>query len=375
MRLKRYSYSEWVGSPDEWILEPVDLQQLNLIVGKNSTGKSRTLNTISALSKMLSGGSVLKGGDFVATFIHEDKELHYEVLTKDQEITKELLVFGDDVLLDRGDGGAGTIFAVEEGKSIKFQCQPSQVAAFARYDTIQHPFLDPLVTWAKQTYHFHFGGITLGKNNIVIPVSGADVEVNIKDEGQTTAIFRDGLRRFGAKFEENIVRSMNEIGYDITVVDTGPSKHVKISGLGDATVEILRVHEVGIGAPIEQHTMSDGMFAALALIIHLNHGLLSQSPECILLDDIGQGLDFERSKALIELVIAELGKSQTQIIMTSNDRFIMNAIDLKYWSVLVRDATKVRALNRFNAPKPFEEFRFTGLSNFDFFSHSYVTRH
>ncbi|QRM55311.1 AAA family ATPase [Sinorhizobium sp. BG8] len=375
MRLKKYSYTEFVDTPKEWILEPLDLQQLNLIVGINSTGKSRTLNTISSLSKMLNGGPVLSGGDFIAEFEHDNQEWRYELYTKDQLVTKEILTRNDQTLLQRGEGGEGKIWAEELNRDLKFQTPQSQVAAYSRYDTIQHAFLGPLVKWADQTYHFHFGGHTLGKNNLLLPVSGIETEINFKDETQTIQIFREGMKRFSGRFQTSILKSMNRVGYKINSVDVGHATQLRIQGWGDAKVETLRVKEDGINTYVEQQFMSDGMFSALAIIIHLTYGLLSQSPECILLDDIGQGLDFERSSALIEVLVEEITESQAQIIMTSNDRFIMNAMNLDYWTVLVRDKTTVRPFNKFNSPEKFKDFKFTGLSNFDFFSQSYVTRH
>lgn len=46
------------------------------------------------------------------------------------------------------------------------------------------------------------------------------------------------------------------------------------------------------------------MYRALAVIIHLNYLLLAKKTSCILIDDIGEGLDFERSTALSESAIS-----------------------------------------------------------------------
>src|ERR1043165_4494266 len=41
VRLKSVQYSERLGTPKEWTLEPLTLGAINLIVGKNATGKTR----------------------------------------------------------------------------------------------------------------------------------------------------------------------------------------------------------------------------------------------------------------------------------------------------------------------------------------------
>lgn len=55
MRLKSVSYSEFLGEPKEWSISDFTLEPINLVVGKNATGKTRTLNVLSGLGKLLSG--------------------------------------------------------------------------------------------------------------------------------------------------------------------------------------------------------------------------------------------------------------------------------------------------------------------------------
>ena len=54
--------------------------------------------------------------------------------------------------------------------------------------------------------------------------------------------------------------------------------------------------------------------------------------------------------------------------MSTNDRYIMNQINLKYWSVIDRQGAKSVFYNTFNSGSIFEDFKYTGLNNFDFFS-------
>lgn len=57
---------------------------------------------------------------------------------------------------------------------------------------------------------------------------------------------------------------------------------------------------------------------------------------CIVIDDIGERLDYERSCALIELLMSKATTQQVQLIMTTNDRFVMNKVPLEAWTVLHR---------------------------------------
>jgi hypothetical protein len=85
-----------------------------------------------------------------------------------------------------------------------------------------------------------------------------------------------------------------------------------------------------------------------------------------LIDDIGEGLDYDRSKGLIDLIIEKVKGSFVQVIMTTNDRFVMNKISLEYWSVIERIPKKSLFYNYRNSKETFDEYKYSGLSNFDF---------
>jgi AAA15 family ATPase/GTPase len=114
--------------------------------------------------------------------------------------------------------------------------------------------------------------------------------------------------------------------------------------------------------------MSQGMARAFSLIVQLNYSLMAKIPSCILIDDIGEGLDYDRSRKLIELIIEKAEGSNIQVFMTTNDRFVMNSVPLKYWSVIHREGNKSVFYNYQNSKQTFDDFAFTGLNNFDFFA-------
>jgi len=114
------------------------------------------------------------------------------------------------------------------------------------------------------------------------------------------------------------------------------------------------------------------MFRALALIIHLNLCSFSHNKQVVIVDDIGEGLDYTRSVAIIELLIAKAEKNDFQLIMTTNDRFVMNKVPLEYWSVLKREGGVVSMYNSRNSKELFDEFKYLGLNNFDFFASDFL---
>jgi Fe-S cluster assembly ATPase SufC len=91
--------------------------------------------------------------------------------------------------------------------------------------------------------------------------------------------------------------------------------------------------------------MSQGMFRALSVIVQVNYAHMAKIPSCILIDDIGEGLDYDRSSSLIKLLINKVEDAHVQLIMSTNDRFVMNNIQLKYWSVIYRDGNVSKMIN------------------------------
>ncbi|OCJ37804.1 hypothetical protein A6U91_06260 [Agrobacterium tumefaciens] len=347
----------------------MSLKQINLIVGRNASGKSRTLNVMYALARTLSGKQAPTDGHFVANFLHDEQHWRYELNVENAVVVTERLDRENEVLLERARDGTGKIYAAQLATRMAFQAPPNTLAASTRVDAIQHPYLQPLVDWANEFFYYPCH-TELGKHVISIFVTSGQ-QPDIKDWNQIVHVYRQGEKLFGGRFRASIISDMKEIGYDLT--DLGLSQPTTIqvqAGQGD--ILSLFVREEGVNALIDQFSMSIGMFRALAIIIHLNYGLYSGEAGTIAIDDIGEGLDFDRSSNLIGLVINKINRSKTQLIMTTNDRYVMNGVNLAYWSVLLRKGNEVFVMNPENNKDIFDEFRFTGLSNFDFLAQNFA---
>jgi hypothetical protein len=374
MLLKCVEYKEFPGTPDEWSLEGFMPKKINLIIGKNASGKTRTLNLIGGMGQVISGQRPLFRGpsEIKLEFNHHSK-LKYLIAVKDGKVIAEKLIKNDETLLDRGIGGKGKIFAEQLDRFIDFQAPENVLACTVRRDAVQHPYFEEIFQWGDLIRHYHFGS-QLGKDMLLLAAAERTVPVNFKDENNIVSIFKAAFEQFPG-FTEIIVNDMKQIGYDIEIAVYAPLPlpFVPMSPLpGIPLGDLLgiSVKEADLNKYISQIDMSQGMFRALALLIHVNLNLLQNTPCCFLIDDIGEGLDFDRSSALIKLLMDKVSKSPAavQLMMTTNDRFTMNSVPLKYWSVIHRHGGKCKVFNYENSKKIFEDFAYTGLSNFDFFS-------
>ena len=113
-----------------------------------------------------------------------------------------------------------------------------------------------------------------------------------------------------------------------------PENVVLLRGGVPTEVLAVGVRERGVNGVIDQREMSQGMFRALSILIQVNYSQLAHRANCILIDDIGEGLDFDRSARLIELLRDKAKESSFQLIMSTNDQFVMNHVPLEEWSVL-----------------------------------------
>lgn len=372
MMLEAFKYVRDENNPNEqWSVEGVGgewvrLNQINLIVGRNASGKTRIVNAICQIAELLAGDK--KPPDFIydtATyelkFKDGDQAIYYFLDFRDGKVIQEVLRVDEQEKLNRAEG---KLYYEQVGKHLELEIG-DDLLAVARPDTKQQPFFRSLHEWGKKLTHFQFGS-QLGKTTLLRDITNfqADREIDLRSGDNAIEAFLRG--RDNNQFVESIIRDMGQIGYSIDSVEIAALKHVPISIYG------LNVKEIELDSITDQRGMSQGMFRAFSLLIQLNYFLSQQAPSCVLIDDIGEGLDYERSKSLIDLIVAKVQDSDIQVIMATNDRFVMNNVPLEYWSVIRREKNKSLIYNYLNSRQTFDEFALTGLNNFDFFATDFV---
>lgn len=376
MFLESIKYAEFERTRREWKLEEFALDNINLIVGKNATGKSRILNLIGNFANLLCGyrKMVFLSGNYEVTFDNNGKKIGYVLKYERSKILSEKLTTDSKVYLNRTARSTGKIYYEKERRNLEFQIPVNELAVFARRDSIQHPFLDDLYSWGKSVKHYRFG-TTLGQDRLAVFAEAGDREreqaVDLKDTHGVVVIFRKGIAELKERFVDSIIKDMGTIGYDLQHISLAKPHGLVAHGAPIGRPIGLQAQESDLRAGTDQGSMSQGMFRALSLITQITYSQLTNTPSCILVDDIGEGLDYERASALIKLVVEKARGKSIQLIMATNDRFVMNSVPLEYWAVIDRTGGKCRIYNYRNSRKIFEDFKLTGLNNFDFFSSNY----
>lgn len=386
MKLEKLSYTEFETLPSEWTLTDCTFGVINLIVGKNATGKTRMLNVLRGVAMLISESNVLEIGEgkYSIELSHNNQTFVYSLEHHNKSVFSEELQIDNVVHLTRSEDGTGEIKAMQIEQFIQFKIEPNRLAVVAKRDSIQHPYIDDLYKWAQGVAKLDFGS-SLGKDQLIIKPGelrnlGTETKLNIKDTDQVVGIFMQGEKDFGGDFKDAVLSDMRFIGYDLEDIGVDSFNDVSIvapkilSSLSINSPSGIYVTESDIKTRVIQLSMSQGMFRALSLFVQFNYGLLSKQVTCFLIDDIGEGLDYSRSSALVNRLIEKAEHSSMQLIMTTNDRFIMNAVPLEYWIILSRAGGAVVNLNYRNSKEMFDEFQNTGLNNFDLFTTGYYKR-
>jgi hypothetical protein len=382
MLLESLAFVEFPGTSGAWRIERFTLGRINLLVGRNASGKSRLINVINSLGKLFSGET--KEPAFSAKwrvhFREGDDSWDYTLEHDDRDIQREELVYNGANVITRGPAGLGRIQAedVEEGQNtrtarMRFQVPLRQIAVVVKRDAIQHPYLEALCGWGAAVRHFQFG-YEMRPHNLAIAVKRERVAfvVDEKDTSGLVPILDLALRTHGETFSRIVMADMAALGYEITELKIRKPENTVVEGILPGEVVGVAVKEADLGVMTDQHAMSQGMFRSLSLLIQTTHYMLSNKSGCILVDDIGEGLDFERSCILIDLIRDKATRSTFQLIMSTNNRFVMNRVPLEEWCVLERKGGEVRVRNYANSAAAFERFKVTGLNNFDLLATNYL---
>jgi len=369
MKLKKIYYTqEHYGR--EWKIcakgsQPIELQDVNLIVGKNAAGKSSVVRVVRTLADLLCGDTIpskllYSTASFDVTFEDDDKLYNYRLTFQKGKITEENLSIDGTPHIQRTNGN-GTIRYSNIGEMIEFATGESTLAV-TREDTLQHPYLTPLQNWGRWLNHFSFS--TKMGQNIGIKEGERELQnnenISVKESSRVADMFSQGCAHDDG-FIGKIIDDAKAINYNISGLSIEDIHHPTLNA------KVMAVNEDRLAGYTDQTEMSSGMFRAFSLLIQIEYAILRKTSTCILIDDIGEGLDFDRSKKIIALIKQKATDNGIQLIMTTNDENVMNCIDIDYWQIIVREDGRAVFYNKQNTKELFDEFEYAGFSNSKFF--------
>lgn len=370
MFLTKVTYSEIHDSTSEnsWELVDLRLKKLNLIVGKNASGKSKTLQLIDTFSLLIMDQYPISTGIFDIEWEENGETFSYKLSSLPKKVISESLLINNEPKLKRSHGK--TEICSETNGWQNISPPDDKLVLHVRRDTKEYPFFEKLSSWAKGVVWLKFANanpsaITIPQTTSNIPQSTLLNSRPWKGDLNTLPYILKDLMELNGLTLNKVVNDFNKLGY---LLENISINQFIIPGQQPAFIASFK--EQGLKFPVLQSALSQGMFRSFALIAALNRFVTTEKDQqkTIIIDDLCEGLDYERSTELTKFVFEQLNQENIQLIASSNDQFLINAVDMGYWNMLKRTGYRVEAINSVNNKKLFEEFTFKGLNNFDFFS-------
>ena len=341
MVLSEFTYREASG----WHVERLKLNLQNLIVGLNSVGKSRTISAIGHVASFIKG-EVDAQGDFSCSLLLENgSSLEYSFDVVGGQVLVEELKKEGKTLIHRD------FSSVKMYDDDTVSPPGSKLLIQVRRDTKQYPEIEEIIQWAEHTSIFVFSNITTSPNSLSPYV--------ISKEPLLPVMFSS----ISVDQQEMLKAYMQELGYDVREI----KDYEMPSG-----AKSLHIYEGGIKVTLRPFDLSNGMFRVLCVLLYMIYSSTLSDARCLVIDDMGEGLDYMRSTKLGRIMFDYCAKNRIQLIVTSNDSFLMDSVDLQHWNILQRKGNHVYSINDYNSPKLFEKFRRTGLSSFDILSSNFI---
>lgn len=344
MILSEFTYKDASG----WCLDRISLDRLNLIVGLNAVGKTRTIMALGNMIQFIKGEEDVTDNDFSCSIrLVNGYDLYYSFAVSNGIIASEILQKGERFLIQRNNDST-RVYEKETNPPA------SKLVIQIHRDTKAYPEIEEIIQWAEHTSIFVFSNITTSPHSL-----------------SPYAISKEPLLPF--MFEKTVdaqrevlLNYLRELGYCIDRIE----EFEKPNG-----VKTLRVYESGIEAPLSPFDLSNGMFRVFCILLYMIYCASLSDTRCLIVDDMGEGLDFKRSSKLGKIMFDYCDNNHIQLIVTSNDSFLMDTVNLEYWNILRRDGNKVLSLNPQSHPSLFEKFARTGLGNFDMLSSNFIINH
>lgn len=358
MRLKALSYRENYSKTNlnPWELEDLSLGERILIVGRNATGKSRIINIIHNLARLVQSQQVVFNGEWSASFNNEqNQELKFLVQCEDGKVTAEKISVDGVDKLERN-LHSSKIYSEANSRWQEISPPNDRLILHVRRDQNEFPFLEDLVSWASGVRGFGFANTS----PTLIEIPGNPFHLT------SLNAVPSALDKLSESQLKKVLKQLEAMGYVIENASTS-----LIEGL-PPHLKMVYLKEQGISYPLKQFEISQGMFRAFALLTIIEFLRYEGGVKSILVDDFGEGLDFERSKKLAEIVFEDVRESKIQLVVTSNDSFLMNAVPLTDLTICYRSNHKVKCLNYSTSKEKFDEWKQLGLNNFDLFTSNFL---
>ena len=330
----------------QWSLSDNHLHDISLLVGENAVGKTRTLSALKLVADHMTGHQFFGPNSEMQVLIKmtdDGREYDYSYSVSHGKVQKEAFIV-DGVTLIRREEEIAQYYENNVNPPI------NRLLINTRRDTQLYLDVEKVLVFMDSIELFSFSSIRPG-DNFVDPIK-------VGNGLNVSTVFSD----LSPDERKRIIKLLNDFGFKV-----GNLRALKAFGN-----TMIAMKETGVPNEFIMWAFSTGLIRVISLLTFLFYLSANHRSGLVLIDDMGEGLDYYRSTALGKFVSSFCKENQIQLILTTNDSFLMNVIDVKEWIILRRTGANVTALSEDTNPILFRRFRMTGLSNFDLLRSDFI---
>lgn len=345
-----------------WKLDGLKLSQFTVLTGVNGAGKTRSCNVITnTIKSIISRVGLQLGNKHLVVNTAENMSFELVINVEQDESYKPFLkeeklfqIINDEkkLLFDRD-----RIYDSNTSQLIQYRPPENALTFHVRRDMVSHPFIEDIF---KSLNKYHFLDFEEPKALALGKIIGEHLPLEILPS-MTPMCFEQFVTN---EKKKTILDQINYVGFSIKDIFVMPTNILTKDGF--KKVPMLYLKEENITAPYNIMQASSGMMKVIFLIVTLN---LIEKESCILIDNIGDGLDYKRS--IEAMRILEEKSKESQIIVSTNNEFLLNQTDIRNWNILHRNGPVVKAYNYVNNKDKLIKFSDSGLSNYEYFKEEY----
>jgi predicted ATPase len=357
-------------SMHHWKLTNLTFSKFTIIAGLNGTGKTRTCNVIrNTVKKIIEPMKTLMIGKTDLTFSISENQLYKFMISIQEDINRRRSINKEE-LYDVGETGAlftrdnllfnrRVIYDANLKKHTDYSPPDDTLTFHVRRDKVSYPYIEEIINEMRK---FHFLDSEEPPALAAGDISGGKLPPQLPIEilpSLTPLWF--GKIEHGKKIE--ILDDLNSLEFPIKNI------FVKEIILAGQRIPMLYFEEEGVKGTYDFFQISSGMKKILFVIVFLH---LIEKGSCVLMDNVGDGLDYKRSINILPII--EKIAADKQIIISTNNEILLNQTDIRNWNILFREGDIVKAYNYENSKEQLMKFANTGLSNYEYFQDKYFLR-
>ncbi|MBO1060932.1 MAG: ATP-binding protein [Aphanizomenon flos-aquae CP01] len=358
MKIQSFKFS---NNKENWHIEEVKFEDLNLLVGGSGVGKTRILKALNLICDIAKGRNRnLDDLEWSINFSHLGQNYRWEL--------KSSSIKNEEILLNVNESEQTEI--VYE-KLVRYDDDDSELEILLRNDS-DSKFNKKDLPKLKRTE----SAITLlSEEDLIIPVGEAfnrfifnfqipqELMFNNRNNDPnrielsheiSISNFQEYLYFAGTppaikafylqKFFPDVFNEIKEYYIDIFSEVT----NVKVSNERDSDGDFLlffEIQENGLEDWIPQHRISSGMFRTLICLIEV---ITAPEESVILIDEFENSLGINCMAELTDFILDK--SSDIQFILTSHHPYIINNIPWKTWQIVSKSGNKVRVKKASDIP-------------------------